>query len=87
MNNSEVVTASVNDRGRTTLRESVAVAKRATCTPVSAKNAGVDDVPAIAAAIKSCGNGGIIVIPASTTYAIRSVLSFAGCLSFAITEL
>ncbi|KAJ7054396.1 glycoside hydrolase family 28 protein [Mycena amicta] len=59
----------------------VSVAKRATCTPVSAKNAGVDDVPAIAAAIKSCGNGGIIVIPASTTYAIRSVLSFAGCVN------
>ncbi|KAF7323721.1 Extracellular exo-polygalacturonase [Mycena kentingensis (nom. inval.)] len=59
----------------------VSVAKRATCTPTSAKNAGIDDVPAIAAAIKSCGNNGIIVIPAGVTYAIRSVLSFAGCVN------
>jgi galacturan 1,4-alpha-galacturonidase len=57
----------------------VSVAKRATCTPVSAGNAGVDDVPVIQAAFQSCGNGGIIVIPAGKTYAIRSTLSFAGC--------
>ncbi|KAJ7644604.1 extracellular exo-polygalacturonase [Roridomyces roridus] len=57
----------------------VSVAKRAACTPVSAHDAGTDDVPAIQAAIKSCGNGGIIVIPAGLTYAIRSTLSFAGC--------
>ncbi|KAJ7191918.1 extracellular exo-polygalacturonase [Mycena pura] len=59
----------------------VSVAKRATCTPASAHDAGTDDVPAIEAAIKSCGNGGIIVIPAGLTYAIRSPLSFAGCLN------
>ncbi|KAJ7851608.1 glycoside hydrolase family 28 protein [Mycena olivaceomarginata] len=59
----------------------VSVAKRATCTPVSAGNAGVDDVPAIQAAFQSCGNGGIIVIPAGKTYAIRSTLSFAGCVN------
>ncbi|KAL0579868.1 hypothetical protein V5O48_002115 [Marasmius crinis-equi] len=57
------------------------VQKRATCTPTSAGNAGVDDVPAIQSAIKSCGNGGIIVIPAGHTYAIRSPLSFAGCVN------
>jgi galacturan 1,4-alpha-galacturonidase len=55
------------------------LAKRATCTPASAGSASTDDVPAIAAAIKSCGNGGIIVIPAGKTYQIRSTLSFAGC--------
>ncbi|KAJ7039713.1 extracellular exo-polygalacturonase [Mycena alexandri] len=42
------------------------LAKRATCTPVSAGDAGTDDVPAIEAAFKSCGNG-------------RRTLSFAGC--------
>ncbi|GLB41868.1 putative glycoside hydrolase family 28 protein [Lyophyllum shimeji] len=53
--------------------------KRATCTVASAGNAGVDDVPAIEAAIKSCGNGGIIVLSAGKTYMIRSTLDFTGC--------
>jgi galacturan 1,4-alpha-galacturonidase len=57
----------------------MALQTRATCTPASAGNAGVDDVPAIEAAFKSCGNGGIIVIPAGKTYAIRSTLDFTGC--------
>jgi galacturan 1,4-alpha-galacturonidase len=55
------------------------VTKRATCTPASAGDAGTDDVPAIEAAFKSCGNGGIIVIPVGKTYAIRSTLDFTGC--------
>ncbi|KAJ7749748.1 hypothetical protein B0H16DRAFT_1551204 [Mycena metata] len=42
----------------------VDLAKRATSTPVSAGDAGTDDVPAIEAAIKSCCNGGVIIIPA-----------------------
>lgn len=54
--------------------------KRVICTPTSAANAGIDDVPAIQAAIVSCGNGGTIVIPAGLTYVIRSILSFAGCI-------
>lgn len=53
--------------------------KRAVCTPASAGNSGTDDVPAIESTIASCGNGGTIVIPAGTTYAIKSTLSFAGC--------
>ncbi|KAJ6553581.1 glycoside hydrolase family 28 protein [Mycena vulgaris] len=57
----------------------VNLAKRATCTPASAANAGVDDVPAIEAAFKTCGNGGIILIPAGTQFAIRSTLDFTGC--------
>jgi galacturan 1,4-alpha-galacturonidase len=52
---------------------------RAICTPSSAGIADVDDVPAIVAAIKSCGSGGTIVIPASKTYMIRSTFDFAGC--------
>ncbi|KAJ7262946.1 glycoside hydrolase family 28 protein [Mycena rebaudengoi] len=59
----------------------MALQTRATCTPTSAGNAGVDDVPAIEAAFKSCGNGGIIVIPAGKTYAIRSTLDFTGCVN------
>jgi galacturan 1,4-alpha-galacturonidase len=55
------------------------VVKRASCTPTSAGDAGTDDVPSIAAAVASCGNGGTIIIPAGKTYAIRSTLSFAGC--------
>ncbi|KAJ7895098.1 glycoside hydrolase family 28 protein [Mycena leptocephala] len=57
------------------------VTKRATCTPASAGDAGTDDVPAIEAAFKSCGNGGIIVIPVGKTYAIRSTLDFTGCVN------
>ncbi|KAJ7513040.1 glycoside hydrolase family 28 protein [Mycena galericulata] len=59
----------------------VSLAKRASCTPVSAADAGTDDVPAIEQAIKTCGNGGIIVIPAGTQFAIRSTLSFTGCVN------
>ncbi|KAF9007284.1 putative endo-xylogalacturonan hydrolase A [Hymenopellis radicata] len=57
----------------------VSLAKRATCTPASAGSSSTDDVPAIRSAITSCGNGGIIVIPAGKTYAIRSTLDFDGC--------
>ena len=56
-------------------------AKRATCTPASGGDASIDDVPAIKAAISSCGTGGTIVIPAGYTYMIRSVLDFTGCTS------
>jgi galacturan 1,4-alpha-galacturonidase len=55
------------------------IAKRASCTPGSAGNLATDDVPAITAAIKSCGQGGTIVIPAGKTYSIRSTLDFTGC--------
>ncbi|KAG6890076.1 hypothetical protein C0995_012025 [Termitomyces sp. Mi166 len=55
--------------------------KRATCTVTSAQSVSVDDVPAIEAAIKSCGNGGVIVIPAGYTYQIRTTLDFTGCVN------
>ncbi|KAH7371611.1 glycoside hydrolase family 28 protein [Cadophora sp. MPI-SDFR-AT-0126] len=59
--------------------KAVALVKRATCTPASASNSGVDDTPAIEAAIAACGAGGTIVIPSGMTYAIRSTVDFKGC--------
>ncbi|KAL3464882.1 pectin lyase fold/virulence factor [Aspergillus heterothallicus] len=35
--------------------------------------------PTIKAAIASCGDGGTIVIPADTTYSLRTMLDFTGC--------
>lgn len=52
---------------------------RAACTPVAGGSSSIDDVPAIATAIQSCGDGGTIVIPAGTTYNLNSVLDFTGC--------
>lgn len=57
------------------------IEKRATCTVTSAQSVSVDDVPAIQAAIKSCGDGGVIVIPAGYTYQIRTTLDFTGCIN------
>jgi galacturan 1,4-alpha-galacturonidase len=59
----------------------VSLGKRATCTPASLGVSTTDDVPAIEAAIKSCGSGGTIVIPAGRTYMIRSTLDFTGCIN------
>ncbi|KFY05925.1 hypothetical protein V492_08231, partial [Pseudogymnoascus sp. VKM F-4246] len=59
----------------------VALAKRATCTPASLGDTQKDDTPAIIAAIKSCGNGGTIVIPAGKTYSLRTILDFTGCVN------
>lgn len=33
------------------------------------------------AAFASCGDGGVIVIPAGTTYSVRSTLEFTGCVN------
>ncbi|KAH8589859.1 putative extracellular exo-polygalacturonase [Bisporella sp. PMI_857] len=55
------------------------VAARAVCTPASLGSTQSDDTPAIKAAITSCGNGGTIVIPAGTTYSLRTMLDFTGC--------
>ncbi|KFZ04011.1 hypothetical protein V502_10482 [Pseudogymnoascus sp. VKM F-4520 (FW-2644)] len=59
----------------------VSLAKRATCTPASLGDTQQDDIPAIIAAIKSCGNGGTIVIPAGKTYSLRTMLDFTGCVN------
>jgi galacturan 1,4-alpha-galacturonidase len=50
-----------------------------TCTPTSAGDSSVDDVPAISKALSTCGNGGTIVIPADKTFMIRTPLNFANC--------
>ncbi|KAH8662403.1 glycoside hydrolase family 28 protein [Xylariales sp. PMI_506] len=55
------------------------LAKRATCTPTTYGNSQLDDTPYIEAAFASCGNGGVIVIPAGTTYSIRSMLTITPC--------
>ncbi|KAL0059798.1 hypothetical protein AAF712_013439 [Marasmius tenuissimus] len=54
-------------------------ARRATCTVDSAGSDSIDDVPAIEAAMKSCGNGGIILLPAGKTFLIQSTWDFTGC--------
>ena len=53
---------------------------RAICTPASGATSG-DDAPAIAAAIKSCGAGGTIVLPAGVTYNLKTMLDFTGCVN------
>ncbi|KAL3488198.1 pectin lyase-like protein [Aspergillus germanicus] len=55
------------------------IGRRAVCTPQSLGSSQLDDTPAIRAAITSCGNGGTIVIPADTTYSLRTMLDFTGC--------
>ena len=50
-----------------------------TCTPSSAGDPSVDDVPAINAALATCGDGGTIIIPAGQTFMIRSPLNFRDC--------
>jgi galacturan 1,4-alpha-galacturonidase len=49
------------------------------CTPKSAGNSSIDDVPNINIAVERCGDGGTILIPAGQTYMIRSRLDFNYC--------
>ncbi|KAJ5560208.1 hypothetical protein N7513_002607 [Penicillium frequentans] len=53
--------------------------RASTCTPVAGGTSTTDDVPAIASALSTCGDGGVIVIPSGTTYYINSVLDFSSC--------
>lgn len=55
------------------------VSKENICTPSSARNSSIDDVPAIEEALSRCGNGGTIVIPANETFNIRTPLDFSNC--------
>ena len=52
-----------------------------TCTPQSAGDTSVDDVPAISKALAECGNGGTIIISAGETFMIRTPLDFGNCSS------
>ncbi len=55
------------------------ILKQDTCTPSSAGDSSIDDVPAISKALSTCGNGGTIVIPAGKTFTVRSPLDFTNC--------
>ncbi len=55
------------------------LSKQDTCTPSSAGDPSVDNVPAISKALSTCGKGGTIVIPAGKTFMIRSPLDFSNC--------
>ncbi|KAI1352278.1 glycoside hydrolase family 28 protein [Xylaria sp. FL0043] len=61
-----------------TLPPTRVVERATTCTPKAGGSSSVDDVPAIQSAIAACPSG-TIVIPASSTYYVNSVFSFAGC--------
>ena len=62
-----------------TLGQASKLTKQDTCTPSSAGNSSVDDVPAIMEALSICGNGGTIIIPAGETFMIGSPLDFGNC--------
>ena len=53
--------------------------KQNLCTPSSARDKSIDDVPAIEKALSMCGDGGTIVISAGETFMIRSPLDFSNC--------
>jgi galacturan 1,4-alpha-galacturonidase len=55
------------------------LSNRDICTPASAGDISIDDVPAINKALSTCGNGGTIVIPAGKTFMIRTPVDFNNC--------
>jgi galacturan 1,4-alpha-galacturonidase len=55
--------------------------KRATCVVASNGDTSVSDVPALNAAISSCGAGGVIVLSAGKTYALNAVWDISLCKS------
>jgi galacturan 1,4-alpha-galacturonidase len=61
------------------LGQACSLLKRDSCTPISAGNSSVDDVPAISKALSTCGAGGTIVIAAGKTFMIRTPLDFSNC--------
>ncbi|KAF2009318.1 glycoside hydrolase family 28 protein [Aaosphaeria arxii CBS 175.79] len=52
---------------------------RGLCTPLAQGYEQVDDAPAINDALKKCGDGGTIVLPADQTYSIRTPIIFSPC--------
>jgi len=52
------------------LGQASSLSNQATCTPTSAGDSSVDDVPAISKALSTCGDGGTITIPANQTFMI-----------------
>ncbi|KAF2259554.1 pectin lyase-like protein [Lojkania enalia] len=55
------------------------VSKREICTVSSHNDPSKDDVPAISAALKKCGDTGRVLLPANQTFHIRSPLSLSSC--------
>jgi galacturan 1,4-alpha-galacturonidase len=49
------------------------------CRPLAQGYEAVDDSPAINDALKACGNGGTIILPADQMYSIRSPIDFGPC--------
>nr|ACD54811.1 endo-xylogalacturonan hydrolase-like protein [Adineta vaga] len=58
----------------------ITLTKQDPCTPLSAGNSSIDDVPAISQALITCGNGGTIIIRAGEIFMIRSPLDFRNCI-------
>jgi galacturan 1,4-alpha-galacturonidase len=52
---------------------------RTTCTVASSNNLTASDVPAINAALNTCGSGGTVVLLEGVTYAISEVLDINAC--------
>ena len=63
----------------TILAQAAILKRQGTCTPSSAGNSSIDDVPAISKALSTCGDGGTIIISAGQTFMIRSPLDFSNC--------
>ncbi|KAF2275508.1 pectin lyase-like protein [Westerdykella ornata] len=55
------------------------ISKRDPCVPLANGFEAIDDSPAINDALKACGNGGTIVLPADQFYSIRSPIDFTPC--------
>lgn len=53
--------------------------KRAPCTVFSEGYEAIDDAPAINNAIKECGQGGIIILPAGQIFSVRTTIDFSSC--------
>lgn len=53
--------------------------KRDPCVPLAQGYEALDDSPIINDALKACGNGGTIVLPADQIYSIRSPIDFSPC--------
>src|SRR5690348_17214127 len=56
-----------------------AISKREPCIVQAGGFEALDDSPVINAAIKRCGDGGTIILPADQAYSILSPISFSGC--------
>jgi hypothetical protein len=53
--------------------------KRDPCVPLSQGYETIDDSPTINDALKACGDGGTIVLPADQIYSIHSTIDFSPC--------